>query len=81
MAYTTLNIQIFTAAYCGALAGMGLSDFRRLASSWWATTIMQTRLSRVAEGESTLDSVTMADDDGTSGPAEVDLPRSSGHAP
>jgi len=26
MAYTSLNIQIFTAAYCGALAGMGLSD-------------------------------------------------------
>jgi hypothetical protein len=54
---------------------MKFPDFRRLASSWWATTIMQTRLSRVAEGESTLDSVTMADDDGTSGPAEVDLTR------
>lgn len=26
MPYTALNIQIFTAAYCGALAGMGLSD-------------------------------------------------------
>lgn len=54
---------------------MRFSDFRRLASSWWATTIMQTRLSRVAEGTSTLDSVTMADEDGTSGPAEIDLTR------
>ena len=54
---------------------MRFSDFRRLASSWWATTIMQTRLSRVAEGASTLDSVTMADEDGTSGPAEIDLTR------
>lgn len=36
MAYTPQNLQIFTAAFCGALAGMGLSD-RQITSQSPAT--------------------------------------------
>ncbi len=54
---------------------MRFSDFRRMCGQWWSTTIMQTRLSRVGEGISTLDTVTMSDGDGVNPGAEIDLTR------
>jgi len=41
---------------------MRFGDFRMLAASWWAGIFGQTRISRVGEGESTTDTVRMADD-------------------
>lgn len=53
-------------------------DFVRLAGQWWATCIMQTRISKAGEGESSIDTVVMADPDGESPEIVIDLTRLEG---
>lgn len=50
-------------------------NMQRWCGEWWAGQFMQTRLSRVGQGASTLDSVTMTDETADAPGAEIDLTR------
>ncbi len=57
---------------------MRFADLRRMVSQWWAGILTQTRLSRVGEGTSTLDSVRMTDPTEDGPGAEIDVTRLEG---
>ena len=57
---------------------MRFADLRRMVSEWWAGVFMETRLTRVGEGTSTLDSVRMTDPSKDGPGAEINVTRWEG---